>query len=98
MKPSPRVVHGGPVRKGGGRYQVGKPYKIAGRWFHPKEDPDYRARGKASWYGDSFHGRLTANGEIFDMQSLSAAHPTLPLPSYVPGDESGQTVMPWSCG
>ena len=83
VKPSPRVVHGGPVRKGGGRYHVGKPYKIAGKWYHPKEDPDYRAKGKASWYGESFHGRLTANGEVFDMRGLSAAHPTLPLPSYV---------------
>ena len=83
VKASPRVVHKGPVRKGGGRYQVGKPYKIAGKWYHPKEDPNYRASGKASWYGDAFHGRLTANGEVFDMHGLSAAHPTLPLPSYV---------------
>ena len=48
----------------------------------PEEDADYRAEGMASWYGDDFHGRLTANGEVFDMGSLTAAHPTLPMPSY----------------
>jgi rare lipoprotein A (peptidoglycan hydrolase) len=79
---SPRVAKGGPIPRGGGRYQVGKPYKIAGMWFHPKEDPDYEGVGIASWYGDAFHGRLTANGEIYDMNTLSAAHPTMPLPSY----------------
>ena len=81
---SPRVVaaeQGVPL--GGGRYHVGKPYRVAGRTIHPKEDPDYRAVGVASWYGSSFQGRCTANGEIFDMHALSAAHPTLPLPSYV---------------
>ncbi len=83
VKPSPRVASGEKISKGGGRYHVGKPYKIAGRWYHPKEDPNYRGRGKASWYGEAFHGRLTANGEVFDMNGLSAAHPTLPLPSYV---------------
>ena len=49
----------------------------------PKHQPSYNKTGKASWYGDDFHGRLTANGEIFDMNSLTGAHPTLPLPSYV---------------
>ena len=81
---SPRVVAPGePVPKGGGVYRVGKPYVIAGRTYVPQEDPDYRAEGMASWYGEDFHGRLTANGEIFDMDSVSAAHPTLPIPSYV---------------
>lgn len=71
-----------PLRKGGGRYHVGKPYQIAGYWYRPKTDPDYIRAGTASWYGPGFHGRLTANGEIFDMNSLTAAHPTMPLPSY----------------
>ncbi|WP_439651474.1 septal ring lytic transglycosylase RlpA family protein [Maritalea mediterranea] len=62
---------------------MGKPYKVAGRWYHPEEDPNYDKVGRASWYGPNFHGRLTANGEIFDQNHLSAAHPTLPLPSYV---------------
>jgi rare lipoprotein A len=81
---SPRVVaEGQPVPKGGGRYQVGKPYTVAGRTFVPTENKNYRAEGLASWYGSDFHGRLTANGEVFDRHSLTAAHPTLPLPSYV---------------
>src|SRR6266478_1763721 len=80
---SPRVVAmGEPVPKGGGTYRVGKPYTVAGRVYVPEEDTGYREEGMASWYGDDFHGRLTANGEIFDMASLTAAHPTLPLPSY----------------
>jgi rare lipoprotein A len=81
---SPRVVDGnGPIPKGGGTYRIGKPYMVAGRTYVPEENPNYREEGLASWYGDDFHGRLTANGEVFDMEGLSAAHPTLPLPSYV---------------
>src|SRR5512138_306100 len=80
---SPRVVaFGETVPKGGGTYRVGKPYTVAGRVYVPEEDPNYRAEGMASWYGDDFHGRLTANGEVFDMTSLTAAHPTLPIPRY----------------
>jgi len=80
---SPRVVaFGDPVPKGGGTYRIGKPYTVAGRVYVPEEDPNYRAEGMASWYGDDFHGRLTANGEVFDMAALTAAHPTLPIPSY----------------
>ena len=80
---SPRVVAlGEPVPKGGGTYRVGKPYTVAGRVYVPEEDTSYREEGLASWYGDDFHGRLTANGEVFDMASLTAAHPTLPMPCY----------------
>jgi rare lipoprotein A len=80
---SPRVVaFGDPVPKGGGTYRVGKPYTVAGRVYVPEEDTAYREEGLASWYGDDFHGRLTANGEVFDMASLTAAHPTLPMPCY----------------
>src|SRR5471030_1351867 len=80
---SPRVVaFGDPLPKGGGTYRVGKPYIVAGRIYVPEEDVNYREEGLASWYGDDFHGRQTANGEVFDMDSLSAAHPTLPMPSY----------------
>src|SRR6266446_1587217 len=80
---SPRVVAlGDPVPKGGGTYRVGKPYTVGGRVYVPEEDVNYREEGLASWYGDDFHGRLTANGEVFDMDSLSAAHPTLPMPCY----------------
>ena len=81
---SPRVVEDGePVPKGGGVYRVGAPYVVAGRTYVPAEDPNYQAVGLASWYGDDFHGRMTANGEVFDLNGISAAHPTLPLPSYV---------------
>jgi rare lipoprotein A len=80
---SPRVVaFGEPVPKGGGTYRVGKPYTVGGRVYVPEEDTGYREEGLASWYGDDFHGRLTANGEVFDMASLTAAHPTLPMPCY----------------
>ena len=73
---------GEPVPKGGGTYRIGKPYTVGGKLYVPEEDVNYRAEGMASWYGDDFHGRLTANGEVFDMGSLTAAHPTLPIPSY----------------
>lgn len=78
-----RVVPlGQPVPRGGGYYTVGQPYQIAGGWYTPREDSDYDRVGSASWYGELFHGRRTANGEIYDMDQLSAAHPTLPLPVY----------------
>jgi rare lipoprotein A len=81
--PSTRLVSDGDrVPKGGGGYKLGSPYKIAGRWYTPVEDPTYDRTGPASWYGVDFHGRKTANGEIFDMNALTAAHPTLPIPSY----------------
>jgi rare lipoprotein A len=80
---SPRVVQfGEPVPKGGGTYRVGKPYMVGGQTYSPEENTAYKAEGIASWYGDDFHGRRTANGEVYDMQSISAAHPTLPIPSY----------------
>ncbi len=92
---SPRVTEAKRVKKGGGRDMVGKPYKIKGKWYKPKEDPNYQVTGLASWYGPNFHGRLTANGEIYDQYALSAAHPTMPLPSYarVTNIENGSSVM-----
>jgi len=56
---------------------------VAGRVYVPEADPHYATVGLASWYGDDFHGRYTANGEIFDRNGISAAHPTLPMPCYV---------------
>ena len=73
---------GQPAPKGGGSYLIGRPYQVAGGWYRPREDPGYDQVGQASWYGELFHGRRTANGEIYDMERLSAAHPTLPLPVY----------------
>jgi len=80
---SPRLVQSDePVPKGGGVYRVGSPYTVAGRVYVPEVNPNYQAEGLASWYGSDFHGRSTANGEIFDLDAISAAHPTMPLPSY----------------
>jgi rare lipoprotein A len=79
---SPRVVADGEqVPRGGGMYMVGKPYSVAGHTYYPSEK-HYAAIGLASWYGDAFHGRRTANGEVYDRDSITAAHPTMPLPSY----------------
>ncbi|WP_074380683.1 septal ring lytic transglycosylase RlpA family protein [Bartonella doshiae] len=75
-------VQGKSKKVGNGRVVVGKPYKIKGKWYYPQNDPNYKRIGEASWYGSDFHGRLTANGEIYDMNLLTAAHPTMPLPSY----------------
>lgn len=66
-----------------GNYKVGKPYQALGQWFTPRENYSYDETGIASWYGDEFHGKRTANGEIFDKNALTAAHPTLPLPTLV---------------
>jgi rare lipoprotein A len=96
VKASPRVTNQrSRLPRGGGRDQLGKPYKVKGKWYTPKEVPNYRNAGLASWYGDAFHGRLTANGEIYDMTHLTAAHPTMPLPSYarVTNVSNGNSVI-----
>jgi rare lipoprotein A len=72
-----------PIAKGGGNFKIGRPYELNGRTYVPAEDPNYRTEGIASWYGPDFHGKPTANGETFDMNGISAAHPTLPMPSYL---------------
>jgi rare lipoprotein A len=81
---SPRVVSDGEeVPKGGGRQHIGRPYTVAGKRYVPHEKPvGYTIVGNASWYGEAFHGRKTANGEVYDRHSITAAHPTMPLPSY----------------
>src|SRR5665213_1575735 len=79
---SPRLVSNGPIPHGGGTYKVGAPYTIAGKTYYPHEYKRYSGVGMASWYGDAFHGRRTANGEIYNRDSISAAHPSMPLPSY----------------
>ncbi|HEY0104500.1 MAG TPA: septal ring lytic transglycosylase RlpA family protein, partial [Rhizomicrobium sp.] len=63
-----------------GIYKVGQPYQIEGTWYYPKEQPDYDETGVASWYGPTFYGHHTANGEIYSAGDLTAAHRTLPLP------------------
>jgi rare lipoprotein A len=81
---SPRVVaEGQEVPKGGGRQLIGKSYSVAGKRYTPYVKPvGYTAVGMASWYGEAFHGRRTANGEVYDRNAISAAHPTMPLPAY----------------
>ncbi|MCX7304580.1 MAG: septal ring lytic transglycosylase RlpA family protein [Hyphomicrobiales bacterium] len=96
VKASPRVsTKMADLPRGGGRDLIGKPYKVRGKVYYPKEDKSYKKTGLASWYGDAFHGRLTANGEIYDMTHLTAAHPTMPLPSYarVTNLENGSSVI-----
>ena len=75
--------------------RVGKPYQINGQWYEPTEDPDYDETGTASWYGPGFHGKPTATGEIFDENAMTAAHPTLPIPSLVQviNLETGQEIV-----
>ncbi|MCC0035677.1 MAG: septal ring lytic transglycosylase RlpA family protein [Hoeflea sp.] len=92
---SPRMSTAKRPKKGGGREIVGKPYRVRGKWYTPKEEPGYDKAGLASWYGPNFHGRLTANGEIYDQFHLSAAHPTFPLPSYarVTNKKNGNSVI-----
>ncbi len=91
----PRRLEGDRIPKGGGTYKVGAPYQIAGRWYAPRDEPGYDRTGTGSWYGKDFHGKRTANGEIYDMHALTAAHPTLPLPSYlyVSNVANGRTVL-----
>ncbi len=80
---------------GGGIYKVGNPYKIDGQWYYPAEDENYDREGIASWYGPKFHGRPTANGEVFDQNLITAAHPTLPMPIYarVTNLENGRSLV-----
>lgn len=78
---APKTI--GQTVKANPHYKVGAPYRIDGRWYTPKVEPDYVETGVASWYGDAFHGKLTANGEIFDKGRISAAHRTLPMPTVV---------------
>jgi rare lipoprotein A len=77
---------GGPPPAGpgpGAHFKIGAPYQANGRWYYPEFVTEYEATGIASWYGDAYDGRATANGEVFDMSALTAAHPTLPLPCVV---------------
>jgi rare lipoprotein A len=64
-----------------GYFKVGAPYQVNGVWYYPRVDYDYDETGIASWYGEAFNGRPTANGEVFDLNQVSAAHKTLQLPS-----------------
>src|SRR5690242_5654464 len=84
----------GAAGNGHGIYKIGQPYQIDGTWYYPAEDYSYDETGIASWYGTAFHGKDTANGEVFDQNALTAAHRTLPLPSIVEVTnlENGRTI------
>jgi rare lipoprotein A (peptidoglycan hydrolase) len=92
---SPLYQRAGLIPRGGGQHKIGKPYRISGMLFRPHVDPTYNRVGVASWYGADFHGRMTANGEWFDMEYFSAAHATMPLPSYarVTNLENGREMI-----
>lgn len=92
---SPRVTKTKYPPRGGGRELPLKPYKVAGKTYQPVPGPGYVERGYASWYGQDFHGRRTANGEIFGAYYLTAASPVLPIPSYarVTNLENGRSVL-----
>ena len=79
----------------GGNYKVGKPYRINGNTYVPRVDPNYNQTGVASWYGAEFHGKPTANGDTYNMNELTAAHTTLPMPSKVKVTnlENGRTLV-----
>jgi len=81
--------------KGQGYYKVGTPYEVDGVWYYPRVDYNYDESGIASWYGPDFHGKYTANGEVYDMNDLTGAHPTLPMPSIVrvTNLENGRSVI-----
>jgi rare lipoprotein A len=76
-------------------YKIGSPYQIAGTWYYPREQPDYDETGIASWYGPSFYGKRTANGEIYNAGDLTAAHRTLPMPVNVrvTNLENGRSII-----
>ena len=84
-----------PPAIGGGIYKVGDPYEIVGVWYYPREDNEYDKTGIGSWYGEEFNGRLTANGEIFNRNAITAAHPTLPMPvnARVTNLENGRSLV-----
>jgi rare lipoprotein A len=93
--PAPVAGTGGQPSPRYSGYRVGQPYQVRGVWYYPKEQPDYDEIGIASWYGEAFHNRYTADGEVFDMTLPSAAHTTLPLPSLVEVTNlaNGKTLM-----
>jgi rare lipoprotein A len=72
-----------PSGKPTGNVKIGKPYEIDGKMYYPEFDSAYDRVGTASWYGPGFHGKYTANGELYNQNDLTAAHPTLPMPSLV---------------
>ncbi|WP_274706744.1 septal ring lytic transglycosylase RlpA family protein [Sneathiella marina] len=92
-KPAPVATNNTGVDRGTAK--IGKPYQIDGIWYYPAEDLTYDETGIASWYGEPFHGRKTANGAVYDMNKMTAAHKTLPLPTdvRVTNLENGRSIV-----
>ena len=92
---SPIVARGSRLPRGGGYEKIGSSYVVKGRRYYPTKNPKLVQTGRASWYGQAFHGRKTANGEVYDMNHLTAAHKTMPLPSYarVTNVKNGHSVI-----
>jgi rare lipoprotein A (peptidoglycan hydrolase) len=92
---APPAAPAAPTQGRVGAVKTGKPYQVAGNWYYPTSGAGYDQQGIASWYGPNFNGKSTANGEIYNMNHLSAAHPTLPLPSYVQvtNTDNGRTLV-----
>ena len=88
-----RIGSQAPVQGG---YKVGVPYQIRGVWYYPKEDFNYDRTGIASWYGHPFHGRASASGERYNMEAMTAAHKTLPMPSLVEVTRLGIGSVLWA--
>jgi rare lipoprotein A len=88
-------VKDGQAAQEGSGYKIGRPYQIGGVWYYPSEDYSYDETGIASWYGPDFHGKYTANGEVFDQNEVTAAHRTLPMPCFVrvTNLENGRSVV-----
>lgn len=82
-QPAPQAAAPTAAAEPDGYFKIGTPYQIDGKWYYPAEDYAYVQEGTASWYGQDFHGKKTANGEKYDMNAVTAAHPTLPMPSVV---------------
>lgn len=84
-----------PAASASSNYKVGKPYQVAGVWYYPQEDFNYDETGIASWYGPDFHAKLTANGEVFDQNAVTAAHKTLQMPSIarITNLENGRSII-----
>ena len=85
----------GPAPNSQGYYKIGNPYQIDGAWYYPAIDWNYDETGIASWYGEPFHGKYTANGELYDMNAVTGAHRTLPMPSIVQVTnlDNGRTIQ-----
>lgn len=92
--PKPAVLAKAPP-EAGARVKIGKPYSVFGKTYYPADDRDYDERGIASWYGPGFHALATANGETYDQNDTTAAHKTLPMPSFVEVEnlDNGRKLM-----